>query len=329
MKYQFFLITCIIICFQTCRLKGQDAEFSQFFANPLYMNPAFAGTNDGGRFALNYRNQWPQKGTAFNTYSVSFDDFSDKHNTGWGFQLMHDRQLSNFISSYSGSMYYSYHLRLDHYTFIAGGIQAGFVHLQMDPGNLIFPSMINQLTGEVSAQIPYNFEYNRKTYPDLGMGIIGQFNDFFAGFSIHHLNQPNESLLKNDGLGKLPIKFTGHVGAKLFRFHRGLLSREFTLSPQFIYRQQGNFKQLNVGIYLIEQNFVVGAWYRNNISVRPNALVFLAGVANQKLQFGYSFDLTLSKLSNYSYGSHEVSLSFFINNPVKKRNKRQLVIPII
>ena len=38
---------------------AQDPEFTQFYANPLYLNPAFAGSSHCPRMNLNYRNQWP------------------------------------------------------------------------------------------------------------------------------------------------------------------------------------------------------------------------------------------------------------------------------
>ena len=40
-------------------LKAQDPQFTQFYANPLYLNPAFAGTARCPRICMNYRNQWP------------------------------------------------------------------------------------------------------------------------------------------------------------------------------------------------------------------------------------------------------------------------------
>ena len=33
---------------------AQDPAFSQFYANPLYLNPAFAGTNDCPRANLSF-----------------------------------------------------------------------------------------------------------------------------------------------------------------------------------------------------------------------------------------------------------------------------------
>ena len=38
---------------------AQDPAFSQFYANPLYMNPAMAGVEGPAKVYLGYRNQWP------------------------------------------------------------------------------------------------------------------------------------------------------------------------------------------------------------------------------------------------------------------------------
>ena len=37
---------------------AQDIQFSQYYAAPLYLNPALAGINQIGRAGINYRNQW-------------------------------------------------------------------------------------------------------------------------------------------------------------------------------------------------------------------------------------------------------------------------------
>ena len=53
--------------------QAQDPQFSQFYANPLFLNPALAGFIDCGRVNLNYRNQWPSLANAYITYSASYD----------------------------------------------------------------------------------------------------------------------------------------------------------------------------------------------------------------------------------------------------------------
>ena len=310
-------------------LFGQDPGFSQFFANLLYLNPAFAGTTELPRAVINYRNQWPQKGATFTTYSLSYDQPSKKMNTGFGFQIYNDKELNNILSTNSAAFSYSYHIKFAHKSFMTLGLQAGMVLKQFNTSSLIFPSEINQLSGVISGNSSIAYSDEQKIYPDFAVGALGQHNEVFWGASVHHLTQPNESIIDGDQKGKLPMKITVHGGARSRKLHHGLLSREFTLSPNIIYQQQGSFKQLNLGIYMIEKSFLFGSWYRNNIDIRPDAIIALVGFAQERFQFGYSFDFTLSKLSNYSNGSHEISLTFFIGTKGESSIKDKLLIPMI
>ena len=52
---------------------AQDPHFSQYYAAPTYLNPAFAGTGADHRFIANYRNQWPDISNGFITYAFSYD----------------------------------------------------------------------------------------------------------------------------------------------------------------------------------------------------------------------------------------------------------------
>ncbi|NQU54248.1 MAG: type IX secretion system membrane protein PorP/SprF [Bacteroidetes bacterium] len=310
-------------------LFGQDPGFSQFFANPLYLNPAFTGTTELPRTVINYRNQWPQKGATYTTYSLSYDQLSKKMNTGFGIQMFHDKELNNIINTTSSAFSYSYHFKLNEQSFMTLGLQGGMVLKQFNSNSLIFPSEIDQLSGVISGIAPIVYSDEKKIYPDFAVGAVGQHNEIFWGASIHHLTQPNESILEGDQKGNLPMKVTIHGGARSRKLHHGLLSREFTLSPNIIYQQQGSFKQLNLGIYMIEKSFLFGGWYRNNIDIRPNAVIALIGFAREKFQFGYSFDYTLSKLSNYSHGSHEISLTFFMGRKGEIPIRNKLLIPMI
>jgi type IX secretion system PorP/SprF family membrane protein len=308
---------------------GQDPGFSQFFANPLHLNPAFTGTSELPRIVLNYRNQWPQKGSTYTTYSVSFDQISKKMNTGFGISMYHDSELNNITTTNAASISYSYHLKFDFNSFMTLGLQGGLALKQFNLSGLIFPSEINQLTGETTNSTPIVVSNDKTAYPDFAVGAVGQHNDFFWGASVHHLTRPNESIVEGDQKGKIPMKVTFHLGARSRKLHHGLLSREYTISPNILYQHQGSFKQLNLGIYMIEKSFLFGCWYRNNIDIRPDAIITLAGFAIERFQFGYSFDFTLSKLSNYTHGSHEVSLLVHLGKKGKKNIHNKLLIPMI
>lgn len=319
----------ILVLFLAKILAAQDPGFSQFYANPVFLNPAFTGTTEIPRLVLNYRNQWPQKGATFTTYALSYDFLSKKNNSGFGVQVLHDKELNNVVNSSSAMFSYSHHLHLKKQSFITLALQGGMVLKQFNTSSLIFPSQINQLSGEVSSFSPFQISDEKKVYPDFAVGAVGMHNQIFWGVAAHHITRPNESIIEGDQKGNVPVKITLHAGARTKKLHHGLLSREFTLSPNFIYQQQGSFKQLNLGAYIIEKSFVFGGWFRNNMDVRPDAVIALLGFATQKMQFGYSFDFTLSKLSNYSFGSHEISLTFYIGRLSDLPVRNKLIIPMI
>ena len=85
--YCFFLILSII---SGTMLKAQDPHFSQYYANPLYLNPAFAGTAVCPRMILNYRNQWPSISGNYVTYNASYDQHIDAINGGIGILVTTD-----------------------------------------------------------------------------------------------------------------------------------------------------------------------------------------------------------------------------------------------
>ena len=58
-RWQIVMVTMVLLGWINGRISAQDAHFSQFYANPLYLSPSLAGATDGARIILNYRNQWP------------------------------------------------------------------------------------------------------------------------------------------------------------------------------------------------------------------------------------------------------------------------------
>ena len=71
--------------------KAQDPQFSQFYAAPLFHNPAFTGAAHKGRLVANYRNQWPSIPGAFVTTAFSVDNYFKSYNSGFGLSAYKDQ----------------------------------------------------------------------------------------------------------------------------------------------------------------------------------------------------------------------------------------------
>ena len=79
------IINIIFILFITANINAQEPVFSQFYFNPLYLNPALSGMDNNFRLFLNNKNQWSKVPSRFNTSSVSFDTWQNQSNSSLSF----------------------------------------------------------------------------------------------------------------------------------------------------------------------------------------------------------------------------------------------------
>lgn len=317
-------ILTLLIALASLNGFSQDPEFTQFYANPIYLNPALAGSNGCPRLNMNYRNQWANISGAFVTNSVSYDQFVNVLQGGVALSITNDMAGKNTLNWTTINLAYSYHLQVTRKFTLLFGAQAGWSQKFLDWSKLTFGDQIDPRRGFIyqTGDLPRgNFwgdggNWGTKGFFDLSAGIVGYSENFYFGFAAKHLNTPEESLILNpDGQSNLPMRFTGHIGANI-EFGKGSQYANVTsISPNVIYTYQDGFMQLNVGTYIKYGAFTAGAWWRPR-----DAFILSIGIDAGSFRFGYSYDITISELTNASGGSHELSLGFTL--PCKDKPKR-------
>ena len=343
MKY--CLANSLFILVMAGSVTAQDPQFSQFYAAPLYLNPAFAGSSQQGRIGMNYRNQWPGIDANFTTVSAFADFYLEDYNSGVGAILTRDYANVLGLQSIGLGLQYAYQLRFNKKLSFRPGVQVSMNSRSINYNKLIFGDQINPdgsinpTTAEALGQGGTVF------FPDLGFGGLLFSENAWLGVSANHLLTPNQSLV--GGSDKLPMKISVHAGWKFF-FENGTMGmgyrskpQERSLAPAIQYRHQGQFDQMDLGMYLTLEPLTVGTWYRGvpfkkvNGFVNNESIVLSLGFhkkasnkLNDLLAIGYSYDYTISQLGPGSGGAHEFSLVYTwpIRNP-RKPPKDKLVIP--
>jgi type IX secretion system PorP/SprF family membrane protein len=297
------LFACLLLSLDSL---AQDPHFSQFYANPIYLNPAFAGSVRCPRIVTSYRNQWPGIYGNYNTMAVSFDRHVDDLGGGIGLMAYRDQAGSGSLTTTSFSGMYSYQVNVNRNFSIRAGLQMTYAQRQLGK-DLTFPDQIDPKYGFI---FPTGEAIPRSTrdYVDFSAGIIGFGKNFFGGFSVHHLAQPDESFIRTAS-SPLPRKYTAHAGAVLPLGD----DEDFNISPNIIYQMQGRYQQLNLGLYFTKGPFVGGLWYRNN-----DAIITLLGFHYGIFKFGYSYDITISRLRG-GLGAHELTGIFQFYCKKKRR----------
>jgi type IX secretion system PorP/SprF family membrane protein len=333
--------TIIFYCIFYQQVSAQDPQFSQFYAAPLYLNPAFAGSSGLTRVGINFRNQWPSLNANFVTYSAYFDHFFEDYNSGVGLILLSDREGLVGLQSHSAGLQYAYQLRLtENLTFRPGiGVAAATKNLNFN--NLVFESQINPLTGYDPNRGSGEDGFNDNVfYFDFGVGGLFYSDQFWFGGSVHHLTEPNQSFA-DEGVAALPMKLSVHAGYKfpIYSANNTFVFgniRDISITPTAQYKAQGEFDQLDLGLYFTYEPLVLGLWYRGipfkTLNGFPNneSIIFLVGLTRNNLNIGYSFDYTLSQLGIASGGAHEISIryEFFTGDPRRpSKNVRKIPCP--
>jgi len=299
---------------------SQDPQFTQFYANPIYLNPAFAGSNGCPRFNLNYRNEWPSLSGNYVTYSASYDQYFKNISGGIGVIATHDQQGQGTIYTSSLGLIYSYHLKVNRKFSMLFGAKAAMTNKYLDWDKLTFGDMIDPRRGFIYAtgDVPRG---GNVYFFDASAGVVGYSKHFFFGFAANHLNRPNESVII--GNSQLPMRFTGHMGAEIKLGSKSQYNNSTSIMPNVIYQYQNGFQELALGTYIKYGVFTAGAWYRNR-----DAFILSIGVNTGKFKVGYSYDVTVSKLNNgVSGGSHEISLGFNLNCKDKPVTFRTISCP--
>jgi len=310
--------------------QGQDPQFSQFYANQLYLAPSFAGATEDYRVALNWRNQWPSIPGVFHTYSFSFDKAVPNFNSGIGILATHDVAGSGDLSTTNLGLLYSYDIQLNDEWHIRPGVNFKFVYLGLDLMKLTWNSQITT-GGTLPPITPPPFD----NVADIDFAVSGlAYNDkIWGGFTVDHLLRPRTSFWGNNS--SVPIKVDFFGGFQLIS--RGRLRKKLTevMSIAANVTFQGDFYQSDIGLYYFKHPLVFGVWYRGipfatakDVSSQAgDAIIGMIGIKTDDLNIGLSYDFTVSNLITSTGGAYEISLIYSFTSEQVKRGQKIHAIP--
>ncbi|MGB5927004.1 MAG: PorP/SprF family type IX secretion system membrane protein, partial [Cyclobacteriaceae bacterium] len=323
---------------------AQDPQFSQFYNNPVMINPAAAGATRAARLVVSQRNQWPQV-TSMTTKTATFDYFQPLQHknigVGVGLLAMKDEAGSHLrLRNESLGLQFAMEKPIEEYTRLRLGAQ--YVHtwkkLTDHVGTVTFEDQL--LYGGTTAEELGNLlAGDTRSYGSLSVGMLGTYKHVWLGLGLHHLNQPDASigLVQDENVYRLPVKYLLHGGVELnIKKSRQRVQQAIVL--QGLYAKQGPNEQFIGGVrYMYGYEFnskrmaqqkditlMLGLFFRSiplfTRIDRPiyntDAISLQGGIEFElndvSMDFGYAYDHSVSKISPSS--SHEFTLSFrFLN----------------
>jgi len=303
---------------------GQDAHYSQFYANPLYLNPAFAGTINCPRISLNFRDQWPAIPKNFITFSASYDQHVNEIHGGVGVLLAADIEGGGILQTYSAGAMYNFRLQVTHDFNLQFALQGNYLFTSLNWDKLQFAT---DFINPSALPEPLDDLYEKRSQFDAAVGMVGYTPYLYFGLAVHHLLPLRMSSFRHTS-DQWKLKWTAHVGGKITisqKVRNEVKFGDIFLYPNLVFISQGKFHYLHEGFYFSFYPFTIGAWLRHNFK-NLDAFIISCGIEYKIFRIGYSYDFNLTKLERTG-GAHEISLQFTIpcnnNDKIYKTPQRR------
>lgn len=302
------VINCISV-------KAQDTRFTQFYQNPLQLNPAIMGASNSITAGLCYRNQWGTVSNGYSSYSFNgmypiYFSTDENGKMDAGLSVMEDKAGAFTSLSALAAVDYTRQITGDQSLCLA--LIGGYGQQAISTGGLTFDDQY--VRGAYSSSNPSNETTlsQKKGYGDVGFGFTWYYNpsretskfNAYLGVAGFHLNQPNLSM--TGSVSRLPIRMTYEGGIKFFE------SDKIDITPNAMLMTQKGNTESAIGTYVNylfndDLNLTLGVWYR-----RKDALAILVGFEYKGFSLGYSYDAVTSTISNLSSGinANEITLTY-------------------
>tara|TARA_R110002012_G_scaffold265802_1_gene449207 strand:+ start:2529 stop:3521 length:993 start_codon:yes stop_codon:yes gene_type:complete len=306
--YRGIILFCGVMFFSVGMIFAQkEPQYTQYMYNIGSFNPAYVGTVETPDITGLYRVQWSGIPGAPKTlrFGVNLPMANEKN--GLGFNVVSD-QLGPTTQTYI-DFAYSFQVKLSEDTKLSFGVDAGGSLLDVDYTKGDFENPNEPLLN--------NADTFNKFYPTVGAGMFMYQENWYLGLSVP--NFLTSGIYADEVANIVEDKMQFNlIGGYIFNFSEGL-----KFKPAFLMNYlNGSPLNLNLSTnFLISEVVTLGASYRLD-----NALSGLAGLqVSNSLFLGYSYDYNTNGLGDYSQGSHEVILKFYLGraaNKVKKEKSR-------
>jgi type IX secretion system PorP/SprF family membrane protein len=288
--------------------RAQDYFYSQFYNQPLMINPALTGQFRGDfRVSGHYRSQWSALGEPFLTPSAAFDSkvikqAGSRNYLAAGGYVLHDKAGKSGLSNFHIAANTAYNLAIDRKSSLAFGLQAAYIQRSISFDGLAWDSQYDGTIYDPSRPTGEFFAAQKTSGLDLAAGVvyskeINRDMELVAGLAQFHYRQ-RQSFLGTD-LDRLYGRQTlyAHLDQRtdlldityhfrLFKQSRALM---LETGAQAVYRLGTDSRHSNIN----RSSGIIGGFYYR---LQDAASIHAGFEFRRAYQAFVSYDVNLSKL---------------------------------
>ena len=301
MKKIFFIIGTLFV---VNAFAQQEPLFTQYYVNDMSINPAISGSKSYSALAIQTRQQWLGFEGAPLSTNISYHG-SLNNRSAMGGYLMFDKATPSLQANLH--LNYAYHVPLNYNDVkLSFGLGAKLMYHNIDFNKEDLPS---------GADPAFSTQSYDKTLADASSGVYLYGKEFYVGFSVSNMFQSSFNT-EVQGSPYPNSEYRNYYGMGAYKFQ--IINNDWQLEPSLLIRKmqyQKGLADITTRILYLENTWA-GLTYRNN-----GTAIFSFGFGAKNMHISYSYDHSFSdKITQYSYGTHELGISFRIGTLASKRH---------
>ena len=303
----FFKTIVILIAFLGCSNQlhaQQDAEYSMYMFNGLYLNPAYAGSKEVPTIMAIYRHQWSGLEGAPRSFNMSGHAPFKRDQYALGGTLHYDQLGAE--KTYKADFDFAFRIPIKNEdNKLSFGVRAGVQYYRVEPENyqpdwgLGFDPVLNESYSSI--------------IPNFGFGIRMSGKRYYVGVGMPHLlnlSLKNHSRLSLDDTEAKQFRHLFATAGVVIGKEYGKV--KFKPSILYKYAQQSPMDfDINLSLLFVDR-FWVGVSWRSGGDYENRRGESIIGIVKfkpiQHLEIGYAYDHTLSELNPFNSGTHEIMI---------------------
>ena len=310
--------TLALIITTAVSAQSQEIYLSQFYADKLSLNPAFAAVPGNSEICMILRDQFPGVKGGFKTYCASY--LQNIGQNGIGLRAYGTASGGGY-SQNQVSATYANAIKISKKIKCSAAVEASFATKNLNQSGHVYFSMIDPLNGSITNnQAP--IEYNAPRVFSASVGVIVCSPRTSVGVAAYSIAQ--YKLSGDDGIPKTISVFANHK-IELGKTTRKSKDLKPYLIPSIMFRIQDGINTIQTGAYLENTPLIGGLSYRLQTGdYTQHNIIASIGTTIRQIQIGYGHDFNLSTINKMSYGSHEIAVKYKLNN-IKKNHRRETI----
>jgi len=316
------LVTILLLACLWSASNAQEYNFAQYYLDKLGISPAFVSVGDYNEVGFAIRSQWPGVDGGYKIYMAEYQQKLPTYSSGIGARVYGDMGDKSAFSTTCIDLLYGYDFAITDNLKCSFGLSAGFTNRTIRQENMVYYSMIDPATGNISGMaetLPAD-AYRNLTF---STGIAIYTKETMVTIGLHRLTNMVISGTSNYS----PSTITALLNHK-FKIGGTEHKLEQFIVPTLCYSHSRYADMIMPGVYYSGYRLLLSLAYRmEKADQMASSVVMGAGFDFGKVELSIGHEMETSKVLRQTCGSYEVGMKYKFEKSEKNSSGKTILCP--